>query len=389
MFLINFDNEPNHELARKVIKDKLDRGIRINPEIDKVKSELNLDGLSDTIKKYKVLNPNSNPQIKTAFNRILKEEHVDLTYINDKQTFQKKILYRLSAEGYELADTLLKYRKQKKLAESVNGLISAQRDWLIHPTLTIAKTNRFNYASPALMNIPKEILWKTVVPYNNNTSLYSIDIKQQEPWIIMHMFNIKSLIDLTLEYDDFYRGVYFDIFNILPTSEERDELKTSWNALTYGAGKTSIVDECIKIDGSRIYSYFWKIKELKEHRDNAYHLAKRKTQEIETLFGTKLYTNEEDMNALARSLMDIPIQGMGADILALLIENFIIQNAKNNMENFMDLYYTRHDELLIEVSNTISEKDAIEYLENCFNHQIEDWSPFKLNIKKIGRENNV
>ncbi len=148
---------------------------------------------------------------------------------------------------------------------------------VVRPEINVGKTNRINYRKPALMNIPKDLLWHIIVPRKNGNVLYSVDIKNQEPMIIAYMLNIKILKDILKQEDDLYVGLFKKYYNREPQRAERSEFKTCWNALTYGAGKKSIVEQCKIIDPDIVYQGFKSIPEFKEYNKKCSNMAKLNT----------------------------------------------------------------------------------------------------------------
>lgn len=118
-------------------------------------------------------------------------------------------------------------------------------------------------------------------------------------------------------------------------------------------------------------------------------MAKRKKQTVETYFGTVLYANELGKR-LQRVLMDLPIQGTGADILALLIKHADEELEKRGLDDVMDFYFSRHDELIFEVdgeyANRVGLEKVFDELRDITEHQVDDWAPFHIEIKLLQPE---
>lgn len=146
------------------------------------------------ISKYGILNPNSSQQISRYLESLGDSRVYEVCFINGKWTTGKEVLADLEADGYEFASDILEYRKAKKYLDSIKAIHdAADSNGFIHPIVNTSKTNRINYREPALMNIPKELLWDIVKPSDNNKVLVSADIKNQEPNILINMLNIESL----------------------------------------------------------------------------------------------------------------------------------------------------------------------------------------------------
>lgn len=171
----------------------------------------------------------------------------------------------------------------------------------------------------------------------------------------------------------------------------RDEFKVAWNAMTYGASSFGINKMCKHIDGKTVYKYFSGIKEFKQYRKQCTDLANKGIQNIRTYFGTLLYANESNPKALKRVLMDLPIQGTGSDILSMLIKHFNEETESRGLSDKMWIYYTRHDELIIEVDGeyleTVGEDSVKETLRDILEHKVDNWEPFKLEIDQVDDSN--
>ena len=386
-------DRPDHEFAYATLQSSLTRGIRVDvKKIDELIAKLAKESHEQRVNLgalYGIANPNSSQQVKTAFMRELSPEVIhDHCTIMGKVTFNKEVLADLEALGYPIATALLNYRRPTKMMESLETLrASADREGLIHPKLSRGVSNRFNYSDPALMNINKSILWDVVIPYTEGNKLYSVDIKQQEPWLIVNVLGIQELIDLMDEHRDFYKALYVAAFGSEPTDSQRTEVKRAWNAMSYGASEQGILMYCKEIDGHVLYNYFSSIPEYKRYKNKSYGLSKKNCHQVKTLFGTMLYAAEQG-SKLKRVLMNLPIQGTGSDILALLIEHLVRTVDADDYEDDIHLYYTRHDELIIEVSGDIEEDSVINYLRNTLEHQINDWTPFSVEVKRVSAENN-
>lgn len=463
---------------------------------------------SEIQQKYGIDNPNSSKQIAEFLEDI--SSRVDLSSKNDiiencyiaetqKWTSNADALEKLSDLGYEFAKDLLDYRYAKKFAESIESIAKAvDQDGLVHPHVSLSKTNRIQYSSPALLTIPKKLLWHMIVPYTEGNVLYSVDIKNQEPSILINMTNVVELKDALTNEDGLYetmfkqcyaptatvnilvdtlpenrvylinelqsigtispafyspvkplsRNVYYNdekvvaieticagsekgvhvalpetvdietelgnIYSVPVTWEsdekkykksndytlvgklsgldvriskaERKEFKTAWNAISYGASIYGVKMSCKLIDGTQAYNFITKNEQLKEYRSNITKLAKSGTNRIGTIFGTQLYSGEtRDWKQLKRVLLDLPIQGSAADILSLLVKHFYEYTEQHNLTDKLELYYTRHDELIIEANgdwvNTVGNDEVVRVLRDMLEHQIDDWTPFKVDVK--------
>lgn len=386
--------QPDIEYMVNRARQLCDEGIAIK-DVSDLYSQLsaNQKAAADNLKNlYGIINPNSSQHILAYFESNMDDNIVQACFRDGKWTTKKEALVELSLKGYQEAIDILTYRKAKKYTETVTSILNwMYNDRRVRPKVSLGKTNRINYSDPALMNIPKPLMWHIIAPRNEGNILISVDIKHQEPWIMINMLNIRILKEILEDNmsGDLYEAVFMKIFDRPCTPIERNELKIAWNAMTYGAGLLGVKALCRHADGEKIYQFFNSIPEFKEYRNKAYSRAKKKIQAVQTYFGTTIYANEYGPK-LQRVLMDIPIQGTGADILALLIQHLDAELTNRELEDVLSLYFTRHDELIIEADKGYVEEVGLdrvyEVLSDILEHRVDDWDPFKVKISKIEPE---
>ena len=337
---------------------------------------------------YGIENPNSYKQILAYLESMLNDDIVDACCREGKWTTDKQAMRELALKGYQEAIDILTYRKAEAFVKGLNLIKDNMYvDGMVHPQVSLGKTNRLNYTNPALMNIPKKLLWHIIAPRKTGNILLSADIKNQEPWIMINVLDIKVL-KVILEENPMglYEAVFYHIFDRECTPIERDELKIAWNAMTYGATMYGINAICRHCDGAKIYKFFNSIPEFKKYRGLAFGRAKKKTQEVKTYFGTTVRANEFGPK-LVRVLMDIPIQGTGADLLALLVKHANDEFEDRELEDKISLYFTRHDELIFEAEkeyiDEVGVDGACEVLNEILEHRVDDWEPFQVKISEL------
>lgn len=509
MYRIDSTKEkPDAKGLLESVAKMMNRGIRVG----------NVEALYDTCieiqerwkkdikQKYNISNPNSSAQVISYLDSLNDARVVEVCTSNGKWTSNKQVMLELSYYGYDIGTDIVGYRTAKKYADSIKSIIDAKDSSnLIHPSVTLTKTNRISYKEPALMNIPKQLLWDVVVPYKPGSVLISADIKNQEPSILINANRVKSL-QPALQADI---GLYEAMFSKLPitcklnvvftdgmtpgvidndelrvmdvqpiyytpkrapfsgihigsmegpeiqliavtnlivplgtmpvlpesivaitekgemltkasfeldknaasfkkaiksggivsiegiltdvqfecTGVLRKEFKRAWNAMSYGASKPGVKAMCQHIDGEMLYDFFTKIPELKEYRSRCQKLASKGVQSINTYFGTELYAGEPNTKALRRVLLDLPIQGTAADILSLLVKHFYEEVDNRGYEGKLSIYYTRHDELIIEAAkemvDSIGLENVVNIVRDIVEHQVDDWVPFRVDIEPV------
>lgn len=496
------------------LKSFMSRGIRIGDlnTLYQYYNTLRENIKNEIVSNYNIQNPNSSQQIIMYLRNLA--DQVELGAHNDiisicveddtgKWTTKAEAMEKLADLGYDIASDILDYRKAKKYADSIKELMTfADRDNLIHPSVSLTKTNRITYSKPGLMSVPKKLLWNVIVPYNDNDVLFSVDIKNQEPNILINYLADDSLKSALRSDKGLYEELFERVFKptvemnmirdilsenkIYSVSElrsipfvapakylpkraeckslyynnerivaietfcqgynggeiifpdkvtieteerqlyeldvvwqkdykvkktgdfvikgdiqgvefrlspaERKEFKTAWNALSYGASSFGISKMCKIIDGKKVYNYFNNLDSFKRYRKAIEKIVNEGKTCVSTVFGNVVYAGYDkvDKKALKRTLLDLPIQGTGADILSCLIRHFEDEVKNRGLEHKMFIYYTRHDELIIEVNKDLveSNKDfVIETLKDLLEHQVicngKEWEPFKIEIEMI------
>lgn len=510
MYCISSETDkPDIAYMKNKADELMKRGIRLRDCAPLLEHYTKLSELlkTDLNNKYAIANPNSSQQITAYIQKM--SNSIDISSKNDiinicyndktrKWTSNKDAMSKLADLGYEFAQDLLDYRHAKKYAEAISSLQErADANNIIHPEVTLGKTNRINYSNPALMNIPKQMLWHLVAPFNTGDVIYSADIKNQEPVIMINMTDSDELKPALESKDGLYETLFKQCFeptatanvivDMLPenrlyklaelksmptvspayysavqpklkdvfyndcrvvgietictgstkgfipelpsvvsietedgnihdiavtwddttknknktsdykvngklsglevrvTKQGRKEFKTAWNAITYGASEFGVRNMCKTIDGNQVYNFISKVAGFKNYRSQVDKLAKSGASTIGTFFGTRLSAGDTyDYMQLKRTLLDLPIQGTAADILSLLIKHFYSYTESKGLSNVLDIYYTRHDELIIEANGEWVEstgKDNVEaILRDMIEHKVDNWTPFHVDI---------
>lgn len=498
------------------VNELMKRGIRIGDLSSLLIHYRNLGEQikNEIIDKYNISNPNSSKQVIEYLKDLAAQ--VELGVENDiikicmdedteKWTSNGDAMEKLADLGYEIGSDILEYRKYKKYGDAVNELLSAaDSNRLIHPSVTLTKTNRISYVKPGIMNIPKELLWNMIVPYHNNDVLFSVDIKNQEPSILINYLEDDDLAQVLKSDKGLYEELFERVFSpvvemnfvrdFLPenrvysipelrnvpfvdpvkylpkkagcesmyynnekvvafeticcgystgeiklpetvliqtdanelykvpvvwrtenakiskdkdfkligdvkgiefrlTKAERKEFKTAWNALSYGASSFGISKMCKIIDGKKVYEYFNNLASYRKYKKVIDNIIKSNRTGVPTLFGNFVYAgaDKEDNKALKRALLDLPIQGTGADILSCLIKHFDEEVELRGLKDKLFIYYTRHDELIIEANGDwvkqVGDDEVKTILRDILEHQIiyghREWEPFKLEVDRV------
>lgn len=396
LWLNSKSDRPDFGWFRNFLNARSAEGIRVERPEEKVRNAEMLAGEAAKWLRDEcgIANPNSPKQI-TDYMASIVDTNIE-TYCYDR--FKNKFssaedgLVELANLDYKWAMQILKYRASAGVIKNVTSIMGcSDMKGLIHPEISFQKTNRVSYTGPALMNINKEILWDTIKPIKAGNYLWSADIKNQEPWILAHMTGASKLIELAAKASDagcsLYKAVYEDIFGTAIESEEAyGEMKMAWNMLTYGGSIQGLRQRCKVIDPDKVYTYFNGIKELSDYRGRTFGLARKNINSVMTVFGTTVSTDAVGSH-LQRSLMDIPIQGTGADILCMLVHHITKELAEMGIADKIKVYFTRHDEIIFEVDKYWQEEMGIEAIKEIIaelaRHRIDDWTEFGIDVEQV------
>lgn len=511
-------DKPDYNYLVKRVTKLLERGVQVSNVHELLNTlKATRDNISaDISEKYLVENPNSQKQVlyylqtfADALSNAGKSNPIyEACIVNGKWTTDKTAMNKLAAEGFDFAKDILEYRRFKGYVSNIESVLKFQdSNGRVHPKLGFTDTNRVTFKDPALMNISKDLLWNIIVPINHDDVLYSVDIKNQEPTILINLLGATELLDALDDPDGLYESIFkkvfepkaicnvffvsdevyeelegadfseirdrlgvepafcgayrskckslrfknegIDLFHIalaveskshpvkmpelvqvlgmngaiysLPVEwdmknvkmdksgplmrcevtgkikgltfdilpNERKEFKTAWLAMTYSASKQTIVETCKSIDGEMFYDYFMGIPAFKNYRDECKKFARKGYSTSKSVFGTVMSADEwGGSSKLARVLMNRPIQGTGADIMAFLIKHTDEEIHSRGLEGKLDIYFPRIDELILTVNkewiSEIGEDNVEKILKDIYEHQIDDWKPFKVEIKQLG-----
>lgn len=390
MYYINSSTDkPNISNMLNIIINKVRvRGIKIK-DVSQMRGEIQqqLDEITTDINCLTgINNPRSPKQVKEYFESLTDADTIKFCR-DDKDNIitDKASLISLADLGRQDAILILKHRKLASKLNVLKQLVSDKLN-IIRPNVSLLLSNRINYTEPALMNIHKEVLWYVIKPFDEEkNNLWSVDIKNQEPHIMAYFLNIPQIKSILADNNS--KGLYESLFEIIYPDEEftqtkRNEFKTAWNALSYGCGSNTVRNTLKQLDYKKVVNYFKSLSGMKLHKARCKKIANSGRNTITTYFGTELESDKVG-NELVRSLMDLAIQGTGADILALLIEHFYKWKESNANGSLIDIYFTRHDELILEVSKELPDDIVCNILSDIFVHKIDDWQEFSIKIKKI------
>ncbi len=396
MIILNKTDVVPRDRLVTYLEKSMEKGIKVEMPTEELVTaqKRQADALAVLRTEYKIDNPNSNPQL--AEYALASGDALLLSIVQDPRTgkisFAKENMARLLQTDIPFAGVLKRYKDATNIIKAINSVMKHQTaNGMVHPTIGLQNTNRISYLEPALMNIDKKILWKMIKSRNEGWELWSVDVKNQEPWIFAHLIGDEALTDIIKETymrrESFYKVVFERVYGrAVDNDYEYNEFKMGWNMLTYGGTKKGLLERCKAIDGAKLYDFRAKLPGYKQYNSACYAKAARGVNVDSTYFGSAVVSDAFGTSALARSLADIAIQGTGADILAFLIAHILDAiNDDPALRNRIEIYYTRHDEIIFMIKRNVGEtdEDIKQILSDLTSHMVAGWVPFLTDVEKI------
>lgn len=399
MLHIYRDDKPDYYECVDYIQRSVKQGIRLDLEyIDET-----LRNMTPTVEiqkevienKFRINNLNSSVQIKNRFMQLYEGRMEELGVCKQFNKKSRDMQYSFSKEslealvesnGDELADGILKYREASGVIKSLTSLRDcANKEGMVYPNVNIGETGRISYSNPALASINKDMMWDILGTTEYGNGLYIVDISQQEPWILMHWYDIEQLKELVAEdpEKDFYNAVSVAALGEKVTGDSRSEVKRIWNALTYGASANTLVKYGKHIDANKIVKYFNSIPEIVDYKKSIKDwVYNQGLDTVDTYFGRTITVDDFNRQSRIRKMLNYGIQGTAADIMVFLVNYLKDIIEERELEDIIKLRYTIYDAIVLEVSGKYRTEDVIECLSEMFEHRIDDWLPFKFKIKR-------
>ncbi len=278
-------------------------------------------------------------------------------------------------DKHPVIDEILEYRALTKLKSTYcEGLLKViDIDGRIHSTLnqTETRTGRISSAEPNLQNIPvrteqgREL--RRFFNAKNGCLLVDADYSQIELRVLAAMANDENMINAFINGDDIHSITASQIMNIPlseVTSSDRRKAKAVNFGIVYGIGAFSLskdIGVSVPQADRYIKSYLANYSGVAAFMENAKNSAKEKGY-AETIFGRRRYLPElQEKNAIRRGFgervaMNMPIQGMAADIIKIAMIK-VYERLKAEFPE-AKLILQVHDELIIEAPERDAENVA-------------------------------
>ncbi len=335
----------------------------------------------------------------------------------------KKIKTGFSTASAELAKLRPKHKIIEKV-EEYRELFKLKTTYLdalpklvdknkrIHTTFNqaVTATGRLSSSDPNLQNIPIRTdlgqLLRTAFVAERGYKLVSADYSQIDLRVVAHVSGDKKMIETFLKSEDVHRATAAEI-NKVTLSQVTEKMRSSAKALNFGViygmsvfGFSEAAG--IERDDARkfIDEYMQKFEGIAKYMRETKEFAK-KNGYVETELGRRRYIPEinspnfQVQNAGERMAINMPIQGMAADIVKLAMIK-VSEEYKSNMNirpiksagggpasqefNGVKILLQIHDEIILEVKEGIAgdvAKKIKEIMENVYKLKV----PLVANVK--------
>lgn len=278
----------------------------------------------------------------------------------------------------------------------------------IHTTYNqaITATGRLSSSDPNLQNIPIRTdlgqLLRTAFVAEHGYKLISADYSQIDLRVVAHMSGDKKLIETFYKGEDIHRATAAEVFKVTP-SQVTEKMRRSAKALNfgiiYGMSVFGFSEAAgIERDDAKkfIDEYMEKFPGVAKYIRDTKKFAKTNGY-VETELGRRRYIPEinspnfQVQNSAERMAINMPIQGLAADIMKLAMikvsEEFrgstsLDQNnpKRSNLESDIRMLLQIHDEIILEVKEELAEevaKKIKEIMENVYQLKV----PLVVNVK--------
>jgi len=312
--------------------------------------------------------------------------------------------------GYSTASgELFKLRKEHKIIEKIEEyreLFKLKTTYLdtlpemvdenkrIHTTFNqaVTATGRLSSSDPNLQNIPIRTdlgqLLRTAFVAEKGYKLVSADYSQIDLRVVAHVSSDKKMIETFLKGEDVHRATAAEI-NKVTLSQVTEKMRSNAKALNFGViyGMSvfgfSVAAGIERDDAKKfIDEYMSKFEGIAKYMRDTKEFAKINGY-VETELGRRRYIPEinspnfQVQNAAERMAINMPIQGMSADIVKVAMIK-VYEEYQNNPDVRMLLQV--HDDIILEVKENIAEdvaKKVKEIMENIYQLKV----PLVVNVK--------
>lgn len=276
---------------------------------------------------------------------------------------------------YPIVQKVEHYRELFKLKTTYLDVLPALTDEhsRLHTTFhqTIAATGRLSSSDPNLQNIPARNAWSERIrgafEAEQGCVLVGADYSQIELRVMAHMCGDEALVEAFRKGEDIHRTTASVVFKVKPDEVDPDmrrQAKVFNFGIMYGMGAFGLAQAAgieQKEAAKFIAEYFKKFARVAEFMESMKKSAREKHY-VETELGRRRYIPEiESQNvqiarAAERMAINMPIQGLAADImkLAMLAAQAVVDRYNDDVNMVLQV----HDELIFEVKEDRAEQFA-------------------------------
>ena len=356
------------------------RGIGLNTkELKKIKDKIHLEILTLEEEIYDLtqekFNINSPKQLSDVLFNKLKLPTKGLAKTTTKNISTNSDELEKIIDSHPAIAKILKFKELKKLENSFLDTLPnfIDESSKIHTTFvqTGTATGRLSSDTPNLQNIPTKgdngKLVRRAFEASEGYDLVSFDYSQMELRIAAKLADDKTMLNAFETGKDFHRYTASLVNHVdydQVTSVQRNKAKALNFGIIYGMGVRSFAQSAgISKEEARIFAeeYFEIYSGLRKFIDGLKMKAREKSY-CETLYGRKRFLSfiggfgfqaafEE------RIAINMPIQGLAADIIKTAMIKIDKYLKENNLENDIRLILQIHDELIFEVKENIQDKE--------------------------------
>ncbi len=264
----------------------------------------------------------------------------------------------------------------------------------VHSTFNqaVTATGRLSSSDPNLQNIPTKSelgqLLRVAFEATDGWCLISADYSQIDLRVMAHMSEDKKMIDLFWRGEDIHQATAAEI-NKVTMSKVTQKMRRAAKALNfgiiYGMGTFGFAQSAgISREEAKkfIQAYFEKFIGVTQYIKETKKKAKQDGY-VETQMGRRRYIPEinspnfQVQNSAERMAINMPIQGMSADIVKLAMIK-VYAELKDNPQVRMILQI--HDEIILEVKEEVAESIA-QKIKNIMEQVYKLKVPLMVNIK--------
>lgn len=379
--------KPNFELVSYEINKAMNYGIKIDISnsykflMDLYEKMTNLVNEIQQMT-YPGFNLNSAPQIANALITMYPDIQPYLpTTAKGNYSFSQESVEKLISSYGEipLLTKIQQFRHMKTVYDSMYEIYtSVDEEGKIHPTWTFNETNRVYYKNPSITKIPVECRHLIVAP--KGYKIFSLDYKQQEPYILFNWIGEKEILDILSKEKDIYMALGKFLFNRDITEEERKKVKIAFLAWQYGATESTIAKQVGKDFASKFMQKLNNLPNYKKYSEYAFSLSQNNPVVIEDYFGNKRIIHNPPGN-IYRICLNTPIQMTGSSILAFAIEDITkFKQLKGLTDDILRIYFTVHDEIVVCVKEGYER--LISDISQLLEYKIDNFIPFILEVEE-------